>query len=97
MSQRELEEWKAFYELEPWGTRPADLRAGIVASTVANTARRKGAAPFRPKSFMPDRTAGLGEPNDRALKMKARDLHALYGGRWSESPPDPPDPPDPQD
>lgn len=56
VSSRELSEWIAYSNLEPWGEKRADLRAGIVASTVANTARdrKKRGKPFSPAEFMPD-------------------------------------------
>ena len=38
-TSRELSEWMVYYELEPFGEERADLRAGIVASTVANVNR----------------------------------------------------------
>lgn len=55
VSSRELAEWAAYYALEPFGDARADLRAGIVASTVANTARdpKKRRQPFQPDEFMP--------------------------------------------
>lgn len=46
-------EWLAYYELEPFGEVRADLRAGIVASVIANANRVKGKA-FSPQDFMPD-------------------------------------------
>lgn len=55
ISSRELTEWMAYYQLEPWGEERADLRAGIIAATVANAARdpKKRRRPFRPEEFMP--------------------------------------------
>ena len=55
VSSRELTEWQAFFRLEPFGEDRADLRAGIIASTVANTARDPKARPkpFLPREFMP--------------------------------------------
>jgi len=55
ISSRELAEWMAYAQLEPFGEERADLRAGIVAATVANTARdpRKRARPFAARDFMP--------------------------------------------
>ena len=50
---REFAEWQAYYELEPWGEERADLRAGIVASTIANVNRGKGKS-FKPGDFMPE-------------------------------------------
>ncbi|MGH6867180.1 MAG: phage tail assembly protein T [Methyloceanibacter sp.] len=54
ISGNEFAEWIAFMELEPFGGERGDLRAAIVASTVANANRKKGARPFRPEDFMPD-------------------------------------------
>ena len=53
ISERELAEWIAYYGLEPWGEERADLRAGIVASTVANTNRGGNNRAHKPSDFMP--------------------------------------------
>ena len=50
---REYAEWRALYELDPWGEERADLRAGIIASTIANVNRGKGKS-FSPGDFMPE-------------------------------------------
>ena len=50
---RQFAEWQAEYELSPWGDERADLRAGIIASTIANVNRGKGKA-FSPGDFMPE-------------------------------------------
>jgi len=53
ISSRELTEWRAYYGLEPFGEDRADLRAGIVASTMANVFRKSGAKPYKAQDFMP--------------------------------------------
>lgn len=53
MSARQFEEWAAFYSQEPWGEFRADLRTGIVASTIANIHRKPRAPAFTPIDFMP--------------------------------------------
>ena len=53
-NSRQFAEWQAYYQVEPWGEERADLRAGIVASTIANVNRGKGQKPFKPSDFMPD-------------------------------------------
>jgi hypothetical protein len=55
ISALELAEWEAYYHMEPFGEERADLRAGIVASTVANVQRdrKKKPQPFKPEDFMP--------------------------------------------
>lgn len=55
MSAAEFGLWLQAYQDEPWGDARADLRAGIVASSVANMAGkmlRKGKT-LLPKDFMP--------------------------------------------
>lgn len=48
-------EWQAYYQIEPWGEDQADLRAGIIASTIANAHRDVKRKPdqFTPQDFMP--------------------------------------------
>lgn len=48
-----LWEWIAYSRIEPFDEERADLRAGIVASVIANTNRKKGSPPFKAKDFMP--------------------------------------------
>lgn len=68
MTWDQLLTWSAFAEIEPFGEERADLRAGIIASTIANVNRdpKKG-RPFKPGDFMPEfgsakRRAGKREP-----------------------------------
>lgn len=51
-----MTEWIAYNELEPIGEVRDDLRAGIVASTIAEAHRnpKKRKRPFEAKEFMPD-------------------------------------------
>jgi hypothetical protein len=55
VSSAELTEWMAYFRLEPWGTEPDDIRAGIIASTVANGNRdpKRQRKPFTTEDFMP--------------------------------------------
>lgn len=50
----EFAAWQAYALLEPFGEERADLRAGIIASTIANVNRGRATPPFRPKDFMPE-------------------------------------------
>lgn len=54
ISSAEFAEWIAFSRLEPYGPERADLRAGIVAATVANVHRDPKSKPFAPSAFMPE-------------------------------------------
>lgn len=62
ISSQELSEWMAYYSLEPWGTETDDLRAGIVASTIANVNRdpKKRRKPYTAQDFAPQ--WGKSEP-----------------------------------
>jgi hypothetical protein len=53
ISAREFAEWCAFDRLDPIGAERADLRAGIIASTVHNVHRGQRQRPSRPVDFMP--------------------------------------------
>jgi hypothetical protein len=52
ISSAELTEWQAYYDLEPFGDMRGDLRAGIVASTIANV-MGDPKKPMSPSDFMP--------------------------------------------
>lgn len=67
VSSAELTEWMAFDLVDPFGAERADLRAGIVASTIANVNRGKGKKAYSPKDFMPDY-----RPKGTRLAAKAR-------------------------
>lgn len=53
MSALSLAEWMAYFELDPWGEERADLRSGIIASTLANINRGRNTPAFSPLDFMP--------------------------------------------
>lgn len=53
MTARELGEWQAMYNISPWGERRADLRAGIIASTIYNVNITRGKS-MKAADFMPD-------------------------------------------
>jgi hypothetical protein len=48
-----LTEWQIYESIEPFGEQRADLRAGIIASVIANVNRGKGQKPFTATDFMP--------------------------------------------
>ena len=86
MSSRELTEWMAFFSLEPWGTEVEDWRAGLIASTIANSYRdpKRRRKPYEPSDFMPRYEASKAqeqswEEQARILEMWARILQARDG------------------
>lgn len=92
MSSAELTEWAVFAELEPFGEERADLRAGIVASVIANVNRdpKKQKKAFRPQDFLPEfgkrkgggEGAGGKEPlSPDELKAKFARIAAAFGGK----------------
>ena len=76
MSWREFTGWLAFDALEPFGEPRADLRAGIVAATVANSRpfRAKHSSSAKPEDFIP-------QFHRRALSPEqvARQIQAAFG------------------
>lgn len=54
ISSRELTEWMALEQIEGplYGARREDLRAGVIAATVANVFRGKGDKPLSPEDFV---------------------------------------------
>ena len=68
--------WAALYQIDPWGEERADLRSGIVASTVANAmAKKRGGGAFKPVDFMP-----YYEPPARDPEAMFRQMRAMLGG-----------------
>ncbi len=73
MSAAELDEWALFARLEPFGDWRADLRAGIVASTIYNMNRGRDAPAKSPDDFMPklDRPpASIAPPDPEEVRAK---------------------------
>ena len=74
----DLSEWKAYMKLEPFGEERADLRAGIIASTIANVNRNpdKTPQPFQPSDFMPVFDRRENEPQSESDgEKRARELY----------------------
>jgi hypothetical protein len=76
LSARELREWIAFSEIEPFGSEAEFWRAGIVAATIANTARdrERKPDPFTARDFMPR----LDDPPAIAEADQADQAPALF-------------------
>jgi hypothetical protein len=87
ISSRELTEWLVYYSLEPFGDERADLRAGIVASTVANSVRdpKRQAKPFEPRQFMPRFEDEPDEPDPDALWAKVNAVMFAAGGMAADA------------
>ena len=80
MPNRILHEWVEYNAIEPFGEYRADLRMGILASTIANCmVRRKNKPAFKPDQFMPEFKPHTWPTPDELLN-KVRWLNRLYGG-----------------
>lgn len=88
MSSAEITEWLAFFQLEPFGGERDDLRAGIVAATVANVNRdpKKQKRPYEAGDFMPvfpgfgGDGGGRREKSPEELRRKWEMVVAAMGG-----------------
>lgn len=67
---RQLGEWMAYYELEPFGQDRADIPAAVVAAQVANTIPRKGGRAVSPNDYLP-MIGGRGRRGQTAEQQKA--------------------------
>ena len=50
-SPAEFVEWKALFQLDPWGEERADLRMGQLVAMLGNALRRKGGRTLKPGDF----------------------------------------------
>lgn len=83
MSSRELSEWMAFFQLEPWGCEMEDWRAGMVAATIANVNRdtKKQRKPYEPQDFMPKRAAITEDQDADEIERVLKMWEAVLGGK----------------
>lgn len=72
MSSAEFTEWMVYAQLEPFGPRREDERAGMVAAMVTNVARDTKAHPqaFTPDDFFPDPDRRPVTPADRVARLR---------------------------
>jgi hypothetical protein len=71
-----FQEWREYDRLEPFGEERGDLRAGIIASTIANANRGKKTKPFKPADFMPDFLRVIEPPKP----MSAAEFRVAFDG-----------------
>lgn len=51
VSSAEFAEWAAYYSLEPFGDRVADVRAGTITAVLANVHKSKDTPAYNPLDF----------------------------------------------
>ena len=74
-----MTEWQIYEAIEPFGEQRADLRAGIIASTIANVNRGKGQKAFTATDFMPYLEQNTGDTEQSAEAATAAALMELQG------------------
>lgn len=81
-----LTRWRAYSELDPFGEQRADLRAGIIASTVANVHRDPAVRPqpWKPSDFMPDFDGSWRRRQFAALGQRIREIFKAFPQRPKE-------------
>lgn len=83
IDSRELAEWAAYYNVSPFGPDRSDLRAGVIAATVANCHSVKGK--FKPSDFVPKVRRPAVEQTPQDLKAVAVRITAMLGGTFVRS------------
>jgi len=83
ISSRELTEWQAYCGIEPFGEDRSDLRAGIMASTVANVFRKSGTKPYKAQDFMPK--FGSKKQDWREMLERVKAINAALGGKHGDN------------
>jgi hypothetical protein len=84
MSARTYQGWLRYAAVEPFDEQRADLRAGIVASVIANAfGGKKGGRLFTPSDFMPfsEKPPSRRRSTDEMFQ-KVRVLNKLMGGAF---------------
>lgn len=82
-TSKELTEWIAYLSLEPQGAERTDLGFGIVASTVANSVRKKGQRAFKPEDFIP-KYGVEREQTEEEILINADVLSRAFGGKMGK-------------
>lgn len=84
VSSREFAEWLAYHRIEPWGPVRGDLRAAMVAKTVADVHRGKDQEPYPISDFLlrfGAEARGRTRQSAKTLLGKAEALNRMLGGR----------------
>lgn len=82
IDSRELTEWGAFFNLEPWGTEIEDWRAGLISATIAEVNRdpQRRRNPYLPSDFMPSSSRKIETTEQQSWEEQAQILEM-----WAEA------------
>ena len=78
ISSREITEWMAFGQLEPFGAEAGYIGHAITASTVANVNRAKGQKAYKITDFMP--AMGRKEPQTPEEMIQFAEMYTIALG-----------------
>jgi len=78
ISSREITEWMAFSQLEPFGAEAGYVGHAITASTVANVNRAKSQRAYEVSDFMP--SMGKKEPQTGAEQIQFAEMYTIALG-----------------
>jgi hypothetical protein len=81
ISSRELTEWMAFGQLEPFGRRAEYTGHAVVASTIANVNRGKDQEPYEIEDFIPKRAKKKEDQTEAQMIAMAAMWTTAYGGK----------------
>jgi len=70
LTVEEFRVWFMLEQIEPFGEFGAWVRAGVIASTLANIHRGKDQSAFSPSDFMPEAFRPRKEPTPKSMKEK---------------------------
>lgn len=70
LSSSDLAELMAYDRIEPFGPRRDDLRAGIIASVIANANRSPNGKAFKPSDFMANFEGNTSTESDLDQQIK---------------------------
>ena len=76
VSSREISEWMAFSQLEPFGSEAGYIGHAITASTIANVNRKKSQKAFDVNDFMPK----FGPKEEQSVEEMIQLAHTITLG-----------------
>ena len=76
ISSRELSEWMAFGQLEPFGAEAGYIGHAITSKTVADVNRGKGQKPYEVTDFMPT----VGNKKEQTVEEQIQIAHLITVG-----------------
>lgn len=83
LTPQQLQEWEAFYELEPWGVYRDDLRNGVLCSLVFNALRGKGSR-YKAASDFVLKFGGVERQDSKQMAATMRAWAVSTGGKVHE-------------